>query len=116
MKAVKELVSKAFGHIGGAPYNALCYAVYVARSYQPKEPSMSLICSDVSRLLDKKSSNISKDLSRAVIYIWENGDKGVLYDVYGHSLAEKPSPREMVFAFAQYLWIKDQNSDDTECS
>ena len=90
MKNVKKLVSQISGRVGKKCYVPFCYAVYVARSYQPDEPSMNIICNDVKELTKMNSaSSVSKALSRATEDIWENGNRANIEKIFNRPLFEK---------------------------
>lgn len=108
MKKIKALVTKLSGHRGNEYYNILCYAVLVALSFQPAEPQMKVICSEVKKYIKKDAGSISKSISRAVNDIWENGSRETLFEIYGKELQEKPSPKDVVYVIAQYIWINEK--------
>ena len=83
----------------------MCYAVDIARRWQPKEPQMNAVCEEIRKEVGKQSNNtVLKALSRAVDDIWEQGDRNRLQKIYGRPLWERPSPKELVVMLAQYIW------------
>ena len=105
VQEIKKVVSEISGRRSKECYFILCYAVYVARKYQPAEPRMKLLCAEVRREVGKKKDNtVSKALSRAVDDIWQYGDRSKLNESYGRPILERPSPKEIVNRLAQYMW------------
>jgi len=104
MKKTKKLVTEISGRRGQECYYILCCAVDVAISCQPTEPTMTVILTEVSKRTGKKHKTASKALSRALEDIWEHGDRRRLQEIYGRTIIEKPTPKDLVCVLAQYLW------------
>ncbi len=105
MKEVKQIVSELSGRRNKECYYILCCAVEVARKYQPEEPKMKVIWAQVKEQTGKRQEKtVSKALSRAVDDIWEHGDRQKLQEIYGHPIPERPTPKEMVYRLAEYVW------------
>lgn len=113
MKEVKEAVTKISGRRGKKCYYILCCVVEAAIFYQPKEPQMKVLLADVRNTVHHlQAKTISKALSRAVDDIWQYGDRLALQKLFGHSLIEKPSPKDLVFVLAQHLWAENQQTKE----
>ena len=105
MQEVKRVVAEISGRRSKERYCILCYAVEIARRYQPQEPQMKSVCEEIRKEIGKQSNNtVLKALSRAVDDIWEQGDRVKLQEIYGRPLWERPSPKELVVMLAQYVW------------
>ena len=110
MTETKRLITALSGHRGNRCYEYLCYAVYIACTFQPREPSMQTICLKVSEITESSPQAVSKALSRAAADIWDNGKRDVLDKICGHTFLEKPSPKDLIYILSQYLWIGKESS------
>ncbi len=105
MVEVKKLVTEVSGRRGNECYYIFCLAVEVALNRQPEEPKMKSICTEVQKILGKKSNDsVSKALSRAVEDIWEHGNIERLQQIFGRPVLEKPTPKDVITVMSQYLW------------
>ena len=52
----------------------------------------------------KELSTLSKALSRVAADIWEHGDHQELWKVFGRQTVDPPTPKELVFRLAEYVW------------
>ena len=106
MKEIKQIVARISGHRNRECYTILCYAVEAARHYQPQEPKMKVILADVVDMMEEKKelSTLSKALSRVAADIWEHGDHQELWKVFGRQTVDPPTPKELVFRLAEYVW------------
>lgn len=107
MKEIKQVVTEISGRRGTAPYYALCCAVEIAIRHQPKEPQMKTLWMEIQAREGGSITSISRALSRAVDDIWEHGNRKKLDEIYGHIVVEKPTPKELVFVLAQYMWTEE---------
>ena len=112
MKEVKKLVTQISGRRGKECYYILCCAVDIALSYQPVEPQMKLICTSIKDRTGKDYKAVVKSLSRAVDDIWDHGDRQKLCEIYGRTLLEKPTPKDIVCVLAQHLWLSGNSSEN----
>lgn len=110
MKEIKKIVTQISGRRNKSCYADLCYAVDIARKYQPQEPPMSIILRETREATGKSELALSKALSRAVKDIWEYGDFQELEKIYGRQVSEQPTPRELVYCLAEYVWREDQSA------
>lgn len=53
---------------------------------------------------EKELSTLSKALSRVAADIWEHGDHQELWKVFGRQTVDPPTPKELVFRLAEYVW------------
>ena len=106
MKEIKQLIARISGHRNRACYSVLACAVQAALSYQPWEPKMETLTEDVAQILggDKTPAAVSRALSRVAADIWEHGDRRALGAVFGYLPQDPPTPKELVFRLAEYLW------------
>lgn len=106
MKEIKQIVARISGHRNRECYTILCYAVEAARHYQLQEPKMKVILADVVDMMEEKKelSTLSKALSRVAADIWEHGDHQELWKVFGRQTVDPPTPKELVFRLAEYVW------------
>ena len=106
MREIKEIIARVGGHRNRECYAILSYAVEAAWSYQPQEPKMETIEADVVQMLEHRKgvAAVSRALSRAAADIWEYGDRRALKQIWGGPLREQPTPKELVFRMAEYLW------------
>ena len=105
MKQIKRVVTKISGHRGRECYYTLCCAINAAIRYQPDEPLMKVLCSDIHTWTRKDCKSIQRNLCRAVDDIWEFGDREELNNLYGHVVLEKPTPKDLICVVAEYIWI-----------
>lgn len=105
MKNVKKLITELSGHRGMDCYYVLCCAVEAAIAHQPDEVKMKQICFEIMETSGKKYKTVSKAISRAVNDIWEYGNRDKLFEIYGHSLIEKPSPKDLICVLSQFIWL-----------
>ena len=110
MKEIKKIVTQISGRRNKSCYADLCYAVDVARRYQPQEPPMSVILSETKATAEKSELALSKALSRAAKDIWEYGDCQELEKIYDRQVTEQPTPRELVYRLAEYVWREDHSA------
>ena len=104
MRSVRQVVTELSGRRNKECYYILCCAVESAVRHAPKEPPMKTILADVSEMTGKENTrSISKALSRAVDDIWEYGDRKKLEEIYGRPIAERPTPKELVYRLAIYV-------------
>ena len=113
MKEIKRMISRISGHRNRESYAILSYAVDVARRYQPQEPKMETIVSEVAEMLGQRKGTaaISRSLSRVAMDIWEFGNRRELERILGRHLEEPPTPRELVLRLAEYLWIREESPE-----
>ena len=108
MKEIKRMIAQISGHRNRECYMILSYAVEAASRYQPQEPKMETIVSDVAVMLDHQKGGpaISRALSRAVEDIWKYGSRKELEKFWGGPLLEPPPPRALVLRLAEYVWSR----------
>lgn len=117
MKEIKQIVARISGHRNRECYTILCYAVEAARHYQPQEPKMKVILADVVDMMEEKKelSTLSKALSRVAADIWEHGDHQELWKVFGRQTVDPPTPKELVFRLAEYVWREFGDTGTADC-
>ena len=113
MKEIKRMISRISGHRNRESYAILSYAVDVARRYQPQEPKMETIVSEVADTLGQRKGTaaISRSLSRVAMDIWEFGNRRELERILGRHLEEPPTPRELVLRLAEYAFAGDYDRE-----
>ncbi len=99
---VQRIVTKLSGRRNKSCYYVLSLAVEAAWSCLPEEPKMGVICAMVQARTGMSAGAVSKALSRVTADIWDYGDREKLHKIYGHSVAEKPTPKALVFVLAVY--------------
>ena len=110
MRAAKALVTRLSGHRNRSCYFVLCCAVEVARQHQPLELPLKNILEEVQQLLaseSRKPATLSKALSRAVIDLWESGNRAELEKIFGRKILDCPTPREIIYRLAEFIWEQD---------
>lgn len=110
MSAIKELVTLLGGNRARHCYYVLCCAIYVALKHYPDEPRMRDICAEAAALFCLNADALPKALSRAVIDIWETGDRSALEKLFRRCLVERPTPKCVVLVAAQYLKQEEMRS------
>lgn len=103
MDEIKSVLTLISGHRSRECYEVLFFAVEVACKYQPREPSMRFIASETCQLLGGSIQARQKALSRAAIDIWEFGDRRELERIYGRSVPDQPTPKELVLQISQFV-------------
>ena len=67
---------------------------------------MKVILADVVDMMEEKKelSTLSKALSRVAADSGEHGDHQELWQVFGRQTVDPPTPKELVFRLAEYVW------------
>lgn len=102
MTELEKVINQISGHRGKKDYEALYYAVLSASNYKRENITMNSICTDAASYLSVKPQSISKAISRAVIDIWDYGDRSMLVALCGHSVKDKPTPKDLILILHQY--------------
>ena len=112
MKKIKQIVAQISGHRNRECYMVLACAVKVALGYQPRETKMETIVDEVAEMLggSKNPAAVSRALSRVAADIWEHGNRQALCRFFGYQLREPPTPKELVFCLAEYLWMHEKST------
>ena len=60
------------------------------------------LCTEAAIHLKIKPQSVAKAVSRAVVDIWDYGDRMLLSTLYGHDISVKPSPKDLILILHQY--------------
>ena len=101
-RAMMELGNRS----GKEGYSILYLAVQEAWKHQPKTISMGQLCMGIMKDAGKNSpKTVYRSLVRAVDDIWEGeASRAAASRWCGSVWAEKPTPKDLVFALARSMW------------
>ena len=60
------------------------------------------LCTEAAVHLKIKPQSVAKAVSRAVVDIWDYGDRMLLSTLYGHDISVKPSPKDLILILHQH--------------
>lgn len=100
------------GRRNKACYYILCLAIEAAREKLPEESKMNVICACIQQRTGKSPDAVSKALSRVTADIWDYGNRDKLREIYGRSIPERPSPKELILVLAYYCWTAERLPSD----
>lgn len=74
---------------------------------------MNVICAGVQQRTGKSADAVSRALSRVTADIWDYGNRDKLRQIYGRSIPERPSPKELILVLAHYCWSAERLPSDS---
>lgn len=87
-------------------YHDLCIAIEVTMLRLPERTQMKVVCSEICCRTEKDIRTVAKSLSRAVIDLWDFGDRDKIIQYCRGRSRSKPAPREFIYAVARELKSK----------
>ena len=102
MTELEGLINKISGHRGKRDYEALYYVMLSASNQKRENIKIKDLCTEAAVHLKIKPQSVAKAVSRAVVDIWDYGDRMLLSTLYGHDISVKPSPKDLILILHQH--------------
>ena len=97
MDAIYRTVLAFDAHLSHKEFSCLCEAIYLTRAALPNPPPMKVLCADIRQQTGCRSAAAAlRCVERAVVRIFERGDKERLATYQKSWLYEAPAPNEFI--------------------